>query len=445
MCAGRIDRHELGVEAYLYLYPLVTMELTRRQMTNSPAGQLPGRAPMGQFAHVTEFPAADFRAVVRPNFDTLYSSAWLDLSGGPIVLSAPDTGGRYYLLPVLDMWTDAFAVPGSRTTGTGEQHHALLPPGWSGSLPRDVSAIEAPTPTVWVIGRTQANGPGDYAAVNKIQAGFTATPLARWQQRGQVPAPLPFEPDPSVDVITPPLEQVEAMTAAEFFALGARLAWTHRPHLTDFSVLARIARIGFRPGRDFSLERLDAQTRAALEEVPKSAQDLMTRTLPRLAGIVNGWQMNTRSMGVYGNEYVKRAIVTRVGLGANPPEDAIYPVLLADTDGAPLSGDHDYVCHFEARQLPPVKAFWSVTMYDGHGFQSANALNRFALGDRDPLAYNADGSLDLYLQHSSPGPGKESNWLPAPAGPVGITMRLYEPRPEALDGRWRPPPVRRVR
>jgi hypothetical protein len=442
MSAKRFDPHELGVEAYLYLYPLVTMEMTRRQMTNAPAGQMPGRAPMGQFAHTAEFPAADFKAVVRPNFDTLYSSAWLDLSGGPVLVSAPDTGGRYYLLPVLDMWTDAFAVPGWRTTGTGERHHALLPPGWSGSLPEGVSVIEAPTPTVWIIGRIQTNGPGDYAAVNKIQAGLAATPLARWSQ---APEPMPFEADPSVDMTTPPLDQVEAMPGAEFFALAARLARTHRPHPTDFSLLARIAGIGFRSGDDFSLERLDSRTRTALEEVPKSAQDLMTQTVPRLTRVVNGWALSTHSMGVYGNYYLKRAIITRIGLGANPPEDAVYPILLADAEGAPLSGDSAYVCHFEAGQLPPVDAFWSITMYDGQGFQSANALNRFALGDRDALTYERDGSLDIYIQRSSPGPDKEPNWLPAPAGPLGITMRLYAPRPEVLDGRWSPPAVRRVR
>jgi len=130
------DPGQLGVEAYLYLYPLVTMEVSRRQMTNIAAGKLPGRAPMGQFAHVPAFPAADFRAVVRPNFDTLYSSAWLDLSGGPVVVSLPDTGGRYYVFPVYDMWTDAFAAPGWRTTGTGEQHYALVPPGWPGGASR---------------------------------------------------------------------------------------------------------------------------------------------------------------------------------------------------------------------------------------------------------------------------------------------------------------------
>ena len=442
MSESRFDPHQLGVEAYLYLYPLVTMEITRRQLTNSAAGQLPGRAPMGQFAHIPAFPSADFKAVVRPNFDTLYSSAWLDLSGGPVIVSVPDTGGRYYLLPVYDMWTDVFAAPGWRTTGTAAQHHALVPPGWSGSLPAGVSPVKAPTPTVWIIGRTQADGPGDYDAVHQVQAGYAVIPLDQW---GQPPSPPPFEADPAVDLTTPPLDQVEAMRAEAFFALAAGLMKVHPPHPTDFSVLNRIARIGLRPGDSFDPARLDAAARSALDGAPKAAQELMTQNMPRLARVTNGWGMNTDTMGVYGNFYLKRAIVARAGLGANPPEDAIYPLLVADADGAPLNGDHDYLCHFPAGQLPPADAFWSITMYDAHGFQAANPINRFAIGDRDPLAYNGDGSLDIHIQHASPGPDRESNWLPAPPGPLGITMRIYAPRPEALDGRWNPPPVRRLR
>lgn len=443
MSESRFDPHRLGVEAYLYLYPLVTMEVTRRQLTNSAAGHLPGRAPAGQFAHIPEFPAAGFKAVVRPNFDTLYSSAWLDLSGGPVIVSAPDTGGRYYLLPVLDMWTDVFAVPGWRTTGTGAQHHALIPPRWTGPLPTGVTPVQAPTPTVWIIGRTQTNGPADYDAVHQVQAGYTVTPLDRW---GQPPGPPPpFQADPAVDMTTPPLDQVETMTAAEFFTVAAELMKVHPPHPTDFSVLERLTRIGLRPGDSFDPAQLDPKALAALDTAPKAAQDLMTHAFPQLARVANGWAMNTDTMGVYGNFYLKRAIVARVGLGANQPEDAIYPVLEADADGAPLDGANDYLCHFAAGELPPTDAFWSVTMYDEHGFQTANRINRFAIGDRDSLAYNSDGSLDIYIQHTSPGADKEANWLPAPAGPLGITMRLYAPRPEALDGRWNPPPVRRVR
>jgi len=174
------------------------------------------------------------------------------------------------------------------------------------------------------------------------------------------------------------------------------------------------------------------------------AKKLIAGSVPHLGAHVGGWLMSTDSMGVYGNYYLKRAVVAEIGLGANPPEDAIYPVLLADADGNPTDGDRDYVIHFEGDGLPPVAAFWSITMYDAEGFQVANEIDRFAIGDRDPLVFNADGSLDVHMQKENPGPDKEANWLPSASGPSGITMRLYAPDASVLDGTWAPPPVKRI-
>jgi hypothetical protein len=218
----------------------------------------------------------------------------------------------------------------------------------------------------------------------------------------------------------------------------------HPPHPTDWSTIARLARIGIRPGESFDFDALDPSLQAALKDAPAAARELMQATLPGIAKIVNGWQMNTDTMGVYGNFYLKRALVAKLGLGANQPEDAIYPLCLADADGRPLNGDNDYILHFEQDEIPPVGAFWSVTMYDGEGFAAANPINRLAIGDRDDLTFNGDGSLDLYIQHDNPGTAHESNWLPAPRGPLGVTMRLYAPAPQALDGRWAPPATKRL-
>jgi hypothetical protein len=222
---------------------------------------------------------------------------------------------------------------------------------------------------------------------------------------------------------------------------GLGLLKLQPPHLTDWSLIAQMRRLGLAPGA--RLADLDPAVRGALHDVPGAALQAMQQAFPRLAKVVNGWQMNIDTMGVYGNLYVKRAIITMVGLGANSAEDAVYPILMADADGKPLAGDNDYVLHFDKAELPPVHAFWSVTMYDAQGFQAANSLNRFAIGDRDPLQYNADGSLDLYLQHTSPGTSKEASWLPAPKGALGVTMRLYSPKSSVLNGTWAPPAVRR--
>ncbi|HJS92967.1 MAG TPA: DUF1254 domain-containing protein [Solirubrobacteraceae bacterium] len=441
---GRVsaeEAQEIAVEAYVYLYPLVTMEVTRRQMTNLPAGEKPGFGPMDTFSHIREFPSAEFKAVVRPNFDTLYSSAWLDLTEEPRVVSVPDTDGRYYLLPLYDMWTDAFAVPGKRTSGTGPGDYAIVGPGWRGNIPDGVERIQAPTSYVWIIGRTQTNGPRDYDAVNVVQDGFAIAPLSRWPDgAGATEARI----DPSVDMQTPPLQQVNGMTGADYFARAAALMQLHRPHATDWSTVARMRRIGIIPGEDLRVGEVDLSVQDALKSAPGIALKLMAAKMPTLAQVTNGWQMLTDTMGVYGNYYLKRAIISMAGLGANQPEDAIYPLSVSDADGEPLDGDNDYVMHFAKPELPPVAAFWSVTMYDVDGFQAANPINRFAIGDRDELHYNADGSLDLYIQYEHPGADKESNWLPAPRGPLGVTMRLYAPKPEALDGRWVPPPIKRT-
>ncbi len=436
------EAFDIGMEAYVYLYPLVTMDVTRLQMTNIEPGRLPGRGPANAFSHMRAFPAADMKVVVRPNFDTLYSSGWLDLTRGPVIVSAPDTGGRYYLLPMIDMWTDVFAVPGKRTSGTAAADFAVVPPGWKGTLPAGVQPIQAPTPYVWVVGRTQTNGVKDYEAVHRVQDGYRVTPLSQWSKPA---TPAPFRADPAVDMKTPPLDQVNGMSARKYFAYGADLMRLHAPHVTDWSTVERMKRIGLEPGRPFSWDALEPAVQQALDRVPAAAIQAMAARLPTLARVVDGWQMNTDSMGVYGNFYLKRAIVAMIGLGANQPQDAIYPLNVGDADGRPLRGENSYVLHFSKDQLPPVEAFWSLTMYDADGFQVANPIDRFAIGDRDALKYNADGSLDLYIQHANPGPDRESNWLPAPAsGTLGITMRLYAPRAPALDGRWSPPPVRRA-
>jgi hypothetical protein len=435
------DARSIAMETYLYLYPLVTMDLTRKQITNHTPGKGVFGGPMNMFVNVEAFPPADFKAVVRPNFDTLYSSAYLDLTKEPVIVSAPDTNGRYYLLPMLDMWSDVFASPGWRTTGTQAANFLITPKGWNGTIPAGVTQIEAPTPYVWIIGRTKTDGPSDYDAVHKIQAGYTITALSDW---GKSPKPVEAKLDPSVDMKTPPKTQVDTMAADKYFAYAAELMKLNTPHLTDQATVARMKRIGIEPGKSFDLSKADPVVKKALEDAPAAAQKLMEWKVPTIARIANNWSMNTDTMGVYGNYYLKRAMVAQLGLGANQPEDAIYPLNLADETGKPLDGSNKYTIHFDKGAAPPVDAFWSLTLYDSEGFQVANSLNRFALSSWMSFKYNPDGSLDLYIQNQSFGPDKEANWLPAPTGPFNLTMRLYSPKFEALTGKWNPPLVTKV-
>ena len=431
----------IGIDAYTYFYPLLSMDVTRKQFTNIAPGKVISKGPMNQFVSVPQYPPADFKGVVRTNFDTLYSLAWLDLTKEAQVISVPQTDGRYYLLPMLDMWTDVFASPGSRTTGTQAGNFLVTPPGWNGTVPEGFTRLAATTPYVWIIGRTQTDGDADYPAVNKIQAGFKVTPLSLW---GKTAEPVMVQIDPNVDMKTPPKVQVDSMPADQYFAYAAELLKVNPPHSTDQPIIAQMKKIGIEPGKDFDINTLDPAVKKVLETVPAEAQALMKWKVATLARVANGWSMNTDSMGVYGNYYLKRAIVAQVGLGANLPEDAIYPLNLVDNTGKPLDGAHQYTLHFAKGDIPPVDAFWSITLYDNEGFQVGNALNRFAVSSWMPFKTNADGSLDLYFQHENPGKDKEANWLPAPKGAFNLTMRLYEPKAEALNGKWSPPAVNRM-
>jgi hypothetical protein len=431
----------IAAEAYLYLYPLVTMDLTRKQLINSDPKTSGIGGPPNTFDNIQAYPTAEMRAVVRPNFDTLYSSAWLDLTREPMVVSVPDTGGRYYLLPMLDMWTDVFASPGSRTTGTEAANFLLVPPGWNGDVPQGFTRISAPTPHVWIIGRTRTDGPADYAAVHEVQKGYKITPLSGWDKP---PVAVTQTIDPGVDVKTPPKTQVDTMAGDKFFAYAAELLKVNPPHITDEPIIARMKRIGFEQGKSFDIAKVDPTVRNAIEDAPAQARKLMAWKVPTLARVANNWSMNTDTMGVYGTYYLKRAIVAQFGLGANLPEDAIYPASVGDESGKPLDGANKYIIRFAKDGVPPVDAFWSVTLYDNEGFQVANSVNRFAVSSWMPFKRDADGALTLYFQNENPGGDHEANWLPTPTGPFTLTMRLYAPKSDALTGVWNPPTIKRI-
>lgn len=432
----------LARDVYHYAYPIVLMDVTMRVATNVPdTNTIPMRAPLNQFAHFRSYPKADSRDIVRFNFDTLYSFAWVDLSKGPIILSLPDTNGKYYLVPALDMWTDVFCSLGSRTTGTAAGDFAFVAPGWQGMLPANVEKVNAPTSLIWVMGRVQTNGPSDFENVHKIQDGFKLTPVAEWGKAYAPPANS--EVEANVDQRTPPLMQVMKFSGVEMFSRLAALMRTYPPHTNDYPILLRMKALGLVPGEIWDAATLDSATLEAINFGAKQAQQEMIVVGKKFGARVNGWSIAVDNMGTYGTSYLRRAVIALGGIGANLPEDAIYPSAFFDGEGKPLDGGNKYILHFEKGALPPAKAFWSITMYDRDGFQVPNPMNRFALGDRNDLKFNSDGSLDIFVQSESPGADKESNWLPAPrSGLMAPTMRIYFPRMEVIEGAWVPPPFK---
>lgn len=432
--------YAIGVEAYTYAYPMVLMEITRKVATSTAdADQM--RAPINRFAHRKTFPDASFKDVVRPNADTLYSSLWFDVEREPLVLTLPDTADRYHVIPLMDMWTDVFASLGTRTTGNGGGSYAIVGPDWTGTLPEGVGLVRSPTNVGWIIGRFQTNGPADYPNVHRLQAGLTAVPLSSW---GVAPAAKTAASAPANAVGLPPVVQVARMEPAQFFALFAELLKRNPPHASDYAMVRRMERLGLVVGKSFDLSATSPVVQQALTRAAKDGYQRIVNRRSAMRPAATGWMAIGTSLGVYGNDYLQRAFVAYAGLGALPPEEAIYPMAAFDGEGKPLNGSSRYVIRFEKDQIPPADAFWSLTMYGEDQFFVANPLQRFALGDRDKLKFSPDGSLDVYVQAASPGPDKESNWLPAPPGAFTMNMRLYLPRPQALDGRWAPPVIRRA-
>ncbi len=438
-----LEDFALAQDAYIYGYPLVTMEMTRRIVTNvaSPVGT---RGPMGQIIKLREYPNASFRDVTAPNADTLYTTSFFDVGKEPWVLSIPDMKGRYFLFPLLDGWTNVFQVPGKRTTGTGPQTYAITGPGWKGTLPSGVKEYKSPTSIVWLLGRIYCTGtPEDYAAVHALQDQCALVPLSAY---GKPYTPPSGTVDPSIDMKTAVREQVNRMDAIEYFTLLAQLMKTNPPAPEDAPALARFAKIGLVAGQNFDASKLrDADF---VKRIPAVAFDriMLQFKVNKAVKDINGWGYTTKA-GLYGTDYFMRALVTAIGLGANRPQDAIYPTSLKAADGHAYDGASKYVMHFPKGKMPPVGGFWSLTMYDGDYFFVNNPINRYSISARQNLKSNPDGSVDLYIQKVSPGPDKESNWLPAPDGKFILMLRLYWPNeksPSIINGSWEIPAVKKL-
>ncbi|MEU6587429.1 DUF1254 domain-containing protein [Nocardia sp. NPDC046763] len=428
-----------AVSAYVYTYPLVSIEVTRRQSTNVPYPNDYGSAPMNQFANMRTVPDASFTNVVRPNVDTLYSSMFYDVSVEPLIIGVPDMRGRYYLFPILDMWTNVQASPGTRTLGVRAGYEfAITGPNWQGTLPEGVLEYPMPTDSGWIIGRIKVNGSADdVEIVRNIQDRLTAVPLSAYGTAYVPPENTDLHPDwPTGQEVA---AYIAGLTPQQYWDLYYS-SLSHRQTLPDDKeILAQLAEAGWTPEQKLNLDELPAADRAVWELAWPEALSRIEVNFEAVPE--NGWQIARSGMGFYGTEYLFRSTVAYGGLGANLPQDAIYPAAYVDGRSEPLSGDNDYILRFDADQVPPVDGFWSLTMYDENGFFIANELNRYAVRGED-LRVNSDGSVEIYIQSQNPGPEQESNWLPAPgAGVFNLMLRLYWPGIEVIDGIWNPPAV----
>ena len=446
--AAADDVLETAIDAYIYGYSLITTEVTRVQMSNVP--QMEGmRGPTGQFINVKRYPPADYRGVSAPNADTLYSLAWLDLSAEPIVFSHPDMGHRFYLFEMTDLWMTDFETPGTRTAGGAAANYLITGPGWSGAVPAGMKRIKSATRYMVILGRTYADGTdADYAAANALQAQFKLLPLSAYGKDFTFKAPV-VNANPAFSMTDKPQEVILAMGVSGYFNLLAKLlASDASPAPEDAPMLARMAKIGVVPGQAFDISKFDAATQASLKDLPKVALKRIEANKESLGKLVNGWVI-TVGLGVYGTNYMKRAVVAAFGWPANLQEDAVYPYTEVDGAGKQLNGANKYTLTFPMGQTPPVDGFWSITMYeiDRGWWFVPNPLNKFTVSPRDNPKANADGFLTLYFQNETPGKDKEANWLPAPKGPFIPMLRMYWPKaasPSIIDGTWSPPKVEKV-
>jgi hypothetical protein len=457
-----------GVAAYIYGFPLVMFGLTERAGITVPtASATLGGAPLNQFGKEGRLPDATFIDVVLPSTTTLYASAFINLKAEPLILHIPDFSGRFFLLQMLDGWTNVSdQSPGTRL-GSKEGDYALVGPDWKGDLPfvKPKNVIRMDTNSMWIIGRIYTNGSMD--DINDIKMNIypylTLTPLSAY---GNYTPPSNLPLDPSVDTETSPLRQAHGMDACAFYGLMASMMKYNGPLAGDEKMVERLAQIGITPGKAFdctilreSQNEADNRKLRALQLAVVTARDIVQNFQQAPTAATNYWLMPL-DVGTYGQQYLLRAEVAEDAFGANNPQDAVYGYGVVDSGGDPVDGSHNYVIHFNAAtskkkagEIPPVhpKAFWSVTIYNADGTLVANNIVHYnAIGipqvQEHDACFNPDQSLDLYLQAGPPASGTPfCNWLPIPdKGRFIVFLRMYWPQNAVLNGKWVPPGIQKV-
>jgi hypothetical protein len=426
--AADADVRAIARDGYIYGYPLVLMTITKAIASY-------GRAS-GQFVHMQSAPTPAFRIVVAPNGDTRYSSTWVDVSAEPQVLHVPDAGGRYFVAQVMDAWTDVIADPTPRIPNSAPGNYAIAGPGWNGAVPAGVTLVRSSTNDVWILERTRARADDDASAITSIQQQYSVVPLSRYGDASYQPPPGVLV-NPNLDTGPTPPSLIAEMKSEAFFSLLARALAKNPPRAADGPIVARLAQIGVVAGKPFAASALGTAA-AMLEDGVRDARSQLERYDAPSVPHVNGWRW-TKDTGRFGTDYAYRAFIAKTLLAANLPEDAVYPETSVDATGAALTGERRYTLHFDAAALPPANAFWSLTLYWPDHYLVANPIDRYTLRDTGARR-NADGSIDVTIQHDAPS-GDTTNWLPAPAGPFVVTLRIYWPRPNGLDGSYRIPAI----
>jgi hypothetical protein len=433
--------HILGMLDYVYGFPLVMMDVTKDVITATPtSGQY--KAPMNQFGRIRTYVDPDFKDVVRISVNSLWSHAFLDLDQEPMVITVPDTKDRYVVVQALNMWTDDFASWGSRTPEKKSGNFLIAGPKWNGTAPADVKdTARSATRFAWVLVQMSAASPKDFPEIHALQDQLKVTPLGAWGKPYTPPATVPV--DPNVDLTATPYDQVRLMTGEMFFNRLAMAMKDNPPYPADSTAVERLKKLGVEAGKRFDASKLEPATLKGISEAPGEVWRKFAQGPYEQKG-VNGW-LTMLNLGRYGTDYNTRALIAWLGLGALSAEDALYPCAFVDADGNALDGASKYVMHFEKGGLPPsASGVWSISQYRDN-FYVRNAIERYGILSSMPLKYNADGSLDVYMQARSPGPDRDANWLPTPpSGVFNLTVRVYQPRKEILDGTYKLPAVRRV-
>ncbi|MEA2331163.1 MAG: hypothetical protein QOH58_1301 [Thermoleophilaceae bacterium] len=407
-----------GVAAYVYgLAPVAVNVTTQRFLEN-------------QLVSIAALVDPSVRTVVLPNHDTTYTVGRLQLSAGPLILDVPDTAGRYYVIQLLDAYSNTIDYVGRRTTGTRAGTYAIVPPGYAGPLPPGVRRIQSPTNAVWVLGRTLLRDAADLPAVTEVMRGYRITALGPWDA-GQRQEPFLLGAFPTLPPVTLP-------GGVAFYAKLAEILRTDPPPARDRCALRAFAPAIAEPGAD--PRTLTAAARAGARIVRRAEQ----RANRFGARRNNGWVLPGPYVGAYGRNYLGRAVIATAALGANTRPETVYALAVGDVKGRSLRGRHRYTVRFPRGELPPADAFWSLTMYGADRYLVPNPIDRYAIGDRTAgLRRGRDGSLTIHVQRRPPAGAARANWLPAPSGRFRLALRVYEPRPSVLNGRWQPPPVQR--